>query len=205
MAICHDMAGLDFIIPNECDVLVSWLSGRLMYKHNVADPISFKFYSQCVLEALQKSEARKLSLPLDVVQMTTWIQWQPPTWKEPLTWEHPLTWKQPLTGIFLMRPLTCEHHETLSEKNDTSLHGPYCFICFASCVDAGDWFSNTSPIQNCVRCLPCFLCPNCKVLVNGTPVCYHCLEDVDYTRLNGLSDICWKRLSVLSLLDAEDM
>jgi hypothetical protein len=71
----------------------------------------------------------------------------------------------------------------LSGKKETSLHGPYCFICFASCVDADDGFSHTSPRQNCVRCLPCFLCPNCKVLVNGTPVCYHCLEDVDYSGL----------------------
>ena len=122
MAICHDIAGLDFIIPDECDVLVRLLSGRLVYKHKVAGSISFKFYSQCVLQALQKSEARKLSLSLDVVQMITWIQWQPPTWKEPLTCEYPFTctWKQPLTGIFLMQPLTCAQHETLSEKNENS-------------------------------------------------------------------------------------
>ena len=92
----------DFTIPSGCEVLVSSLSGRLMYKNKVQDAVSFRLYSQGVLRALQKNEARQLSVPLDVIQTVTWIQWQPP---EP---------EQPLTGSFLTRPLTCEEHDVLS-------------------------------------------------------------------------------------------
>ena len=197
MEFCRNKDCTDFTIPLGCDVLVSWLSGRLMYKNKVRDAVSFRLYSQCVLEALQKSEARNLSVPLDVIQTVTWIQWQPP---EP---------EQPLTGAFLIRPLTCDEHDILSDKNDASywhsLLDPCCFICFSNCIEASSEFSDVKPSENCERCSPCYLCPLCKVFVNGTPVCYHCLEEADYASIADMSDISWKRLNLLSLPDADDI
>ena len=197
MASHHDKASMDFVIPRGYDVLVSSLSGRLMYKNKVEEAISFKLYSQCVLKALQKSEARNLSVPMDVIQTVTWIQWQPPEWE------------QPLTGTFLIRSLTCDEHDILTDKNDASywhsLLDPCCVVCFSNCTEAGSGSSNVKASDNCERCSPCYLCPHCKVFVNSTPVCYHCLEEADYASLTDMSDICWKRLGLLSLPDADDI
>ena len=204
MAICNDVVFLDFMIPEDCDVLVRELSGRPIFSSKVSDCTSFTSYSRYVLQELQRAESRKLTLPLEVVEMTTCVHWQTPIWQQSVTWTQSPTWKQSLTGTFNMQALTLKQYETLDEKVELASNDTNCFICFSSCTDADDVFSNTSRVQNCVRCLPCFLCPHCKVLVDGTPVCYFWLEDVDYTLLNGLSDVCKKRIAVLSPLDEEN-
>ena len=56
-----------------------------------------------------------------------------------------------------------------------------CQACLQPCHDADDDEPNSRHL-NCVRCKPCFLCPRCRVYVNGkTPVCLPCLEEPELT------------------------
>ena len=181
MAMCHGMAASDFIIPSDCHILVTWLSGRHVFSGKIKDSISFKLYSQCILKAVQKSESRKLSLLLEVVEVTSQIRWQQIN-------------AVSCTGFFLMQPLTWEQLESLHHKID-DIH---CSICLSSCADE---LSNNGRLRNCIRFELCLLCPNCKVFINANPVCYSCLEPDDYTVLTELSDVCWKRLSLFPLHD----
>ena len=167
MAMCHGMAASDFIIPSDCHILVTWLSGRHVFSGN--------------LKAVQKSESRKLSLLLEVVEVTSQIRWQQIN-------------AVSCTGFFLMQPLTWEQLESLHHEID-DIH---CSICLSSCADE---LSNNGRLRNCIRFEPCLLCPNCKVFINANPVCYSCLEPDDYTVLTELSDVCWKRLSLFPLHD----
>jgi len=181
MAMCHGMAASDFIIPSDCHILVTWLSGRHVFSGKIKDSISFKLYSQCILKAVQKSESRKLSLLLEVVEVTSQIRWQQIN-------------AVSCTGFFLMQPLTWEQFESLHHKID-DIH---CSICLSSCADE---LSNNGRLRNCIRFELCLLCPNCKVFINANLVCYSCLEPDDYTVLTELSDVCWKRLSLFPLHD----
>ena len=194
----------DFMTSEDCDVLVRELSGRPIFSSNVSDCTSFTTYARYVLQELQGAESRKLTLPLEVVEMITSIHWQNPIWQQSVIWNQSPSRRQSITGTFVIQALTLKQYETLIEKFELAETDANCHVCFSSCTDADDVFSNTSRVQNCVRCLPCFLCPYCKVLVDGTPVCYHCLEDVDFTLLNGLSDVRQKRIAVLALPDEDD-
>ena len=178
------MTSSDFIISSGCDILVTLLSGRHVFSGKIKDPISFKLYSQCILEALQKSESRKLSVPLEVVEVISRIRWQHIN-------------AVFCTGIFYMQPFTWEQYESLHRE----FPDIYCSICLSSCADADSDRSINGRLLNCIRCEPLLLCPDCQVFINGDPVCYCCLEPDDYTVLTGLSDVCVKRLSLFSLDD----
>lgn len=181
MAMCHDMAASDFIIPPDCRITVSLLSGRPVFSGKTKDTVSFKLYSQLLLRAVQKSESRDLSVSLEVVQTTSQIKWQ-------------LINAESCTGLFIMRPITEKEHEIIDCEMEASSFD-HCFICLSGCEDADDIRARS---RNCMRCLPSFLCPNCKVFVSGNPVCYACLEPDDHARLTTeLSDVCRSRMSLL--------
>ena len=57
--------------------------------------------------------------------------------------------------------------------DDQSVPDNHCYICERPCRDADD--DDTREL-NCVRCLQCWLCGDCKVIIAGKPCCYFCLE-----------------------------
>jgi hypothetical protein len=153
----------------------------------IKHPVSFKLYSQGILRALQKSESQKLSVPVEVLEVTSQIRWQ-------------LIGSVSCTGVFVMQPLTDEQYETLDEK----MGRPICFICLSRCSDIDDEplaIKSRHCNWNCIRCNPCCLCPNCQVTVRGNPVCMQCMTKDDYEILTDLSATFWKRVALLSPLE----
>ena len=89
-----------------------------------------------------------------------------------------LIWNDDDDGIivnYIVQPVTEETCERMWNAYDRIT--PQCHVCTLPCRDADD---DDSRELNCYRCLPCFLCPNCKVVLpSGSGelfCCYLCLR-----------------------------
>ena len=110
-----------------------------------------------------------------------------------LVWSRPQDQHVILTIV--LTPLSDEDWEMLDAEVEMK-HNPACMVCFQPCRDADD---DDSREQNCVECIPCFLCDRCRVTTtNGTPKCYLCLGPEDRSFLEEAHSNHMFRLRVLA-------
>ena len=91
-----------------------------------------------------------------------------------------LIWNDDDDGIivnYIVQPVTEEDGERRWALDTYDSSNPQCKVCTLPCRDADD---DGSRELNCFRCVPCFLCPNCKVVLpsgNGELFCcYLCIR-----------------------------
>ena len=162
----------EFNVDAGCVILLTSLSGEDQLQSTVKESTPFTLLSQVLLRIMIRKTRKRLRVRQEVLEESGCckIQWQElsPT---------------SLCGSFILAAISESAYAKLYNKMDNyyrnrkrCLLSDACFVCMGPCEDADEDCTVASRLGNCVRCTPCYLCPRCKVIVNGQPVCYHCID-----------------------------
>ena len=92
-----------------------------------------------------------------------------------------------------------ELRETMEEGNDHK-----CFMCYSACEDADEPKATTTREWNCAECMPCSLCPDCRIILDdGTARCLDCMttEDIPRVRDHGTARDVYRRRVIVPEID----
>ena len=140
-------------VPANTDITVHGLVGDVVVAWHTRHSLDVEVASI----ALQKVIAKKRRVPRRCVS---------------LTWSKIVQNSDGLKSVsveYVLTPL-CEYEtEDFGDAN--------CFCCDDPCEDADDFpWTSRSREDNCIRCVPCYLCEECRVRIAAGWCCLYCLE-----------------------------
>ena len=143
-----------------CEVEVTCFCGDLLFFMKFTDCFDRSLFIQILLPKLLSTVCRNHRLPLHVIaECNPRIHWE-------------VANKTHLSGCLLLDPLNEQQRDDLYTRET-----PFevsCFSCYSPCIDADILRTRH---KNCIVCEPCFLCDNCRVYIQGAPMCLVCVEE----------------------------
>ena len=160
----------EFNVDAGCVTRIISLSGETLLEFAIKQSAPFKLFEQVLMKIMICVTSLRLRVRKEVLE-------------EPNTCQ--IGWLELsstiLLGAWILAPISDVAYDRLSYmmrllyRNDT-LCFKACSVCFGRCEDADLRHTVASRLGNCVRCSTPRLCPKCKVIVSGQPVCYHCID-----------------------------
>ena len=172
----------EFNVDAGCSIVITSLSGEKQIERKITETTPFTLLEKELKRNLIQLAATRLKVPAGVFEESDTCK---------LLWQKLSSTN--LRGMFCLKSMSDEAYNKVYARFHRL---QACSVCFGPCEDAESRHTVSSRLVNCVRCEPYFLCPLCKVYINGQPVCYCCIEDRENDTL-GLPDDVRRRIDFL--------
>ena len=154
-----------------CSIVITSLNGEKRIEREITETTPFTLLEKELKRNLIQLTATRLKVSAEMLEASDTCK---------LLW-HELS-SANLRGMFCLDSMSDEAYDKVGARMQdvhrrTNHQFPEtCGICFGPCEDADSGFTVSSRLGNCVRCVPCFRCPLCRVYIDGQPVCYSCVD-----------------------------